>query len=372
MQSMVAPRKYERGIGARGQNLRIRRLCRRGRVKNDKVILLCARCEHYFENRAAQQFLWIGWTQPGGQHEQTKLRVYARHNFTPCAARQQRRKADGIVQIEEVMLARMPHVRVDQQDTFAHLCKYRRQIGCEPAAALAACRTGNSQYSTTHPVDPAKRQCAPQRAQRLNQFALRQIRRNHVVGHAILPAARENGIVELLRQRDVDVILRQQIQLQGSVAEANVALSRKPLNFLDVLLTDSALLHQYRPNCSTLVARLRLGSCRLARYFLHCHSVLLASLIGHTVGNAIAAAGARAPACIARGDTYPILPRSGTPSRFSRSSSRRTRGWSSSMNSAAPIPNTPPKKNASKILSNNLGLDGFIGGIAVVNCTTLV
>jgi len=43
------------------------------------------------------------------------------------------------------------------------------------------------------------------------------------------------------------VILRQQVQLQGSITEANVALSSKPLNLVNVLLTYSALLDEYRP-----------------------------------------------------------------------------------------------------------------------------
>jgi hypothetical protein len=65
--------------------------------------------------------------------------------------------------------------------------------------------------------------------------------------------------------------------LQSGVTEANVALSRKPLNRLDVLRTYPALLDKYRPNRPALVARRRFRNWRrLANYFFH-YSVLLAN-----------------------------------------------------------------------------------------------
>src|SRR5882757_660232 len=171
----------------------------------------------------------------------------------------------------------MPHVGVDQQDPLAHLRKNRRKICREPTAAFTATRAGYRQNSTTHAVDPTKRQLASQGAQGFDEFALRQIRCNHVIRHAILTAAREDRIVELLSQRHIDVILSQQIQLQSSFTEADAVLSCEPLDLLDVLLPYSALLHENRSKCPALIARGRFSNCcGLASYFFH-YSVLHAN-----------------------------------------------------------------------------------------------
>src|SRR5882757_4938854 len=212
---VIAACDHYRIAGIRGQNLRIGGFrCRRS-INDHQAELRGEMIENHLEHRARQQFLRVGRNDACRQHEQPQLRMNPARNFATRAPGQQGRQSDRIVDIEQSMLTRVPHVGVNQQRAFSELRKHGCQIRGEPAAAFAALRAGDREHFAGGAIEPPKNQLAAQRTQRFNRLALRLMSRDDVVSHPTLAAARQYRIIVLLRKRRLDVMLRDTLHLHG-------------------------------------------------------------------------------------------------------------------------------------------------------------
>src|SRR5258708_28493924 len=85
--------------------------------------------------------------------------------FLPRPAGEQCGQADGIAEVEQLMLARMTHVRIDQQGAFTDLREHRGQVRRQPAAAFSPPGTGYRHRLVARIIEPSKRQLASQSPQ---------------------------------------------------------------------------------------------------------------------------------------------------------------------------------------------------------------
>src|SRR5258708_7041828 len=140
------------------------------------------------------------------------------------------------------MLAWVAHIGIDEQSSLAHLSEHRREIGRKPAAAFSPAGARYCKYFVL--TRPTKAQLTAQCAQWFDQFALRQVSRNDIVRNAAIAASRNRRIVELLRNRQIDVVLGQQFQLYGRIAESKTVRGGEALDFVEVVRIQTPLLDE--------------------------------------------------------------------------------------------------------------------------------
>src|ERR1700733_2155459 len=250
---MIAAPNDDGATRLRRQYLRIRRFGYRGRVDDDHAELSGKMIDDHFEYLARQQFLRIGWKYARREHVQPELGMDAPGYFPPGAPGQKRGQSHRIVDIEQAVLARVAHIRVDEQCPLSELREHGRKICREPAPPLAAFGTGHGQHFALGTVEPTKNQLAAQCAQGLDRFALWLVSRDDIVGYAVVPASRQDRIVVLQGDGGLDVDLGQPLQLYGSVAETQAVQVGKGLDFLHVLDVEPALFNEYGPNGAAAV-----------------------------------------------------------------------------------------------------------------------
>ena len=153
------------------------------------------------------------------------------------------------------MLARMPHVRVDQQRTLPELGKHGRQIGRKPTAAIAALCAGDRQDPAACIVEPPQDDLTAQRAQRLNHITLRHVGRDDIIGDTALAATRQYRVIVLLCNGGFDVALSDALQLDRGFAESNPVGIGEALNFFHVLGIQASLLDEYGTDRAAAVGR---------------------------------------------------------------------------------------------------------------------
>src|SRR5258708_21625152 len=113
----------------------------------------------------------------------------------------------------------MTHVGVDEQRAFAHLRKHSGKIRGEPTAPLTPFRAGNRQCLVAGVVEPSKSELTTQSTQGLHLVALGFVGSYDVGPDTVFAPARKHWIVELLRQREINVVLRKQFELNATVAQ---------------------------------------------------------------------------------------------------------------------------------------------------------
>src|ERR1700678_1758925 len=105
------------------------------------------------------------------------------------------------------MLARVAHIRVDEQCPLSQLREDGREIWRQPAASLTALGAGHGHRPALRTVEPTKNQLAAQCAQGFDRFALGLVTRYDIVGYAAIAAPRQDRIVVLQSNGRFDIEL---------------------------------------------------------------------------------------------------------------------------------------------------------------------
>src|SRR6202521_1291734 len=370
---VIAAGHHQRIAGIRSQDLRIGGLRHRRCIYDHQSELRGKMLQNHAEHRAREQFLRVGRNDAGGQHIQTQLGMNAARNFPAGPPRQKSGQSHGIVDVEQPVLARMPHVGIDQQRSLAELREHRRQIRGQPATALAAFSAGNREHFAGGVVEPAQNQLAAQRAQRFHRLALRLMSRDDIITDTTLAASRQDWIVVLMRKRQLDIVFRDAFHLHRGLSKSHALCIGEALNVIHILGREPALFDENRAYRTDAILRSIPALDGPVGYFIHIGLfVANGENIQMTDGSNRAEAVCVTRASLARTWMKPILPSKGTPRISTISSSSRTRRLRISIATAAPIPSTAPKNIASIRLVMSFGLDGPLGANAVLNCTTLV
>ena len=120
------------------------------------------------------------------------------------------------------MLSRVAHVRIDEQRARAGLRKHGREIGCEYAAAFAALGADDRERGMRRLRLRLQEKPAADAAQSLDHGAAGVVGGDDLVADPQGVAARDDGIVVLASQGELDVLLREEFEVQPGFAEAHL------------------------------------------------------------------------------------------------------------------------------------------------------
>src|SRR5450755_21181 len=262
--------------------------------------------------------------------------------------------------MEEVVLARLTHVGVDEKRALAELREDDREIGRQVGTPFAALRADDGEHlALLGAIEPAQHELAADRAQLLDARAERLIGGHQLVAQRVSIAWRlaQVGVGELARQRELDVGFADQPEAHRRLAEAQVVL----LLVLEHALGVFGL--ELPPIDEDGAERSR----RPRRIAEHGDRCLHARTPGKARGCRV---GGGAPTIKSRRKTGRFdpagrsTPITGTPAMTIRSSGMRTRRSTISRPMAARMPAASPPRIEPTMPSSTFGREGSSGSTA--------
>ena len=194
-------------------------------VDDHDVVLAGGGGHQRVEDRAGQQFLRVGRGGAGRQNGKIDQAGDAGDGFGQFStAGQQAGKTKLVFEAEELVLARVAQVGIDQQRTFAELREDDSQVGGGEAAAICSARADDSQRLVTDLcVKPAQHELAAHGAQLFDDGTEGFEGGDHLFANALV-TGHQVGVVVLAGERLLDIGFREQAELDGGVAKAQALL----------------------------------------------------------------------------------------------------------------------------------------------------
>ena len=215
----ILARDNQRGFGHSSDGLSVGGQSTGRRIHKHHVVALHCLMHQALKSYALEQFLWVRRHRPGGEHTQVVENRDSLGRVTVRAAGEDRREADTILHTQDLVLARIAHVGIDEQRPFAKLGKYYRQIRCDIGPPFLTARADHGQAAPFDiGIEPTHQELSPNRPQRLDLRRERLVCRDQFGGETALSGT-EVGVLELPRQDTLNVIFSQQPQLFGRITE---------------------------------------------------------------------------------------------------------------------------------------------------------
>ncbi len=194
--------------------------------------------------RTGQQFLRVRRRRPRGQDRELLQRRHGLRRLEPGALAQHRREPDRARQAEQRVLDGLAEVRIDQQRVLAELREQHGQVGGGEAAPDARFGADDRQRLPLGAlVEPAQQHLRADLTQRFDgevsgPEGRDDIRRDRRV------ADRQDRMLVLTCEREADVVLRQQAELEARLAETHAALALHPQDAIGVFGTQPSRVDQ--------------------------------------------------------------------------------------------------------------------------------
>ena len=238
----------EGAAGAHGDGLAVGKQAAGGGVDEDDVEGVGELAEQLGEHRAGEQFLRIRGYGAGGEYGEVAQVGHALDDVGTAATGQEGRQAGAVVDAEQLVLARMAQVGVDDEGALAQLREDHAEVGGDPRASFVPAGAGDGEgFLLGAGVEPAQHELAAQGAERFDLRGERLVGGDHGGLDGALPGG-EIGVVELAQQGLFDVGVGDEAELLGGVAEAEAVFALQAQDALGVFGLELAGIDEQRAN----------------------------------------------------------------------------------------------------------------------------